>query len=248
MPQASPSLHGAIDLTWAGEPWALLPGRAMLRRRTGSLLVTDMHLGKAAAFRNAGVPVPEATTSADLRRLTALIESTRPRDLIILGDLIHARSGRADETISVVAAWRATVASLPITLIRGNHDARAGDPPCDWDIRCVDDPFIIDGIAYCHAPCAAPIGAAAVLCGHIHPKVVLAPRRGSGGGGGSVTLRCFHLAPRCGILPAFGSFTGGARVHPVEGDRVFVIADDHVIEAPMAAPPRSSPRRPVRSS
>jgi len=32
------------------------------------------------------------------------------------------------------------------------------------------------------------------------------------------------------VLPAFGEFTGTYTVQPTSGDRVFVVADDRVIE------------------
>jgi hypothetical protein len=37
------------------------------------------------------------------------------------------------------------------------------------------------------------------------------------------------------MLPSFGSFTGGHPVVPQAGDRVFVTADDSVMEIPVAA-------------
>ena len=36
----------------------LLPGRAALLPASRTLLVSDIHLGKAATFRQAGIPVP----------------------------------------------------------------------------------------------------------------------------------------------------------------------------------------------
>jgi uncharacterized protein len=39
----------------------LLPGRAAWMPATRTLLVADLHLGKAATFRHAGIPVPEGS-------------------------------------------------------------------------------------------------------------------------------------------------------------------------------------------
>jgi len=33
-----------------------------------------------------------------------------------------------------------------------------------------------------------------------------------------------------GVLPAFGSFTGMHPIRPAQGDRVFAVADDKVVE------------------
>jgi metallophosphoesterase superfamily enzyme len=48
----------------------LLPGRAAFLPASATLLVADLHLGKAATFRQAGIPVPEGSAQADLARLT----------------------------------------------------------------------------------------------------------------------------------------------------------------------------------
>ena len=47
----------------------LLPGRAAVLPASATLLVADLHLGKAATFRKAGIPVPEGSAQRDLARL-----------------------------------------------------------------------------------------------------------------------------------------------------------------------------------
>ena len=42
---------------------------------------------------------------------------------------------------------------------------------------------------------------------------------------------CFHVGVRHAVLPAFGTFTGGHTIHPVRGDRVFVVCDGAVFAA-----------------
>ena len=63
------------------------------------------------------------------------------------------------------------------------------------------------------------------LAGHIHPCVRL-----RGAGRQRLRLPCFYFGDRQGILPAFGTFTGLGDVEVQNGDRVFVIADDRVVE------------------
>jgi hypothetical protein len=43
-------------------------------------------------------------------------------------------------------------------------------------------------------------------------------------------LPCFHFGASVGILPAFGDFTGLAIVDAEEGDSVYAIADDTIIQ------------------
>lgn len=212
-----------LPLTWLGEHLTLLPQRALFWRRASTLFVADMHLGKAAAFRAAGVPVPEAVTGADLARLATALDETGAERLVILGDLLHARAGRAEAVHNALRRWRRARDQLDILLVRGNHDHAAGDPPASWRIRCEHGPVVEPPFAFLHEPAACAHGYA--LAGHVHPVVVLR------GQGGRLRAPCFAFGRRFGLLPAFGAFTGGARVAPRGGDRVFAIGPGVVVEA-----------------
>lgn len=206
----------------AGEPLVLLPERAVFQERTGTLLVADAHLGKAAAFRSAAIPLPGGTTTEALLRLSAALERTGARRLLLLGDFFHARSGRASRTLAAIADWRDRHADLPIVLVRGNHDRGSGDPPADWRFTCCDEPLVEPPFAFRHHPAEEP--GSYVLAGHIHPAVSLL-----GFGGQREKLPCFLFGDRVALLPAFGGFTGGASVRPRRGDRVYVIAEDEIV-------------------
>jgi uncharacterized protein len=47
-----------VMLTIAGEDVLLLPERALFWPRACALVVADVHWGKAASFRAAGIPIP----------------------------------------------------------------------------------------------------------------------------------------------------------------------------------------------
>jgi DNA ligase-associated metallophosphoesterase len=205
-----------------GETLALLPERALLWERTGTLIVADVHLGKAAAFRAAAIPLPGGTTTAILSRLSTALGRTGARRLLILGDFFHARSGRAARTLAAIADWRRGHAELEVVLVRGNHDRGAGDPPREWRFDCRDEPWIEPPFAFRHHPREEESGY--VLAGHVHPAVILA-----GLGRQRERLPCFLFGERIGLLPAFGDFTGGAIVRPQPGDRVFGVAGDEVV-------------------
>ena len=70
----------------AGETVDLHAERALHWPTTQTLFVADVHLGKAAAFRAGGVPIPRGATAEDLARLNALIVRTRAKRLVVLGD------------------------------------------------------------------------------------------------------------------------------------------------------------------
>ncbi|HET7427286.1 MAG TPA: DEAD/DEAH box helicase, partial [Gemmatimonadales bacterium] len=57
-----------VGLRLAGEDLVLLPERALFWPRTATLVVADLHWGKAATFRAAGIPIPTGTTGEDLAR------------------------------------------------------------------------------------------------------------------------------------------------------------------------------------
>jgi DNA ligase-associated metallophosphoesterase len=217
-----------LETTLAGETVALLPQRALLWPRGRTLFVADAHFGKAAAFRAAGVPVPRGTTAGTLAVLDALLDAHAVDHLVFLGDFLHARTGRTPATLDALAAWRERRGRLAMTLVRGNHDRHAGDPPLHLTIDTVPEPFLVGPFAACHEPAA--IGGAYALAGHLHPAFVLRGRARQ-----SARLPCFVLGDKCGVLPAFGEFTGMHPVRPRAGDRVFLVADDNVLAMPLSS-------------
>jgi DNA ligase-associated metallophosphoesterase len=206
----------------AGEKLVLLAEMAAYWPARKALFVADFHLGKAATFRNAGIPLPAGTTSENVRRLDRALERTKAKRVIFLGDFLHAATGRAARTLERFAEWRASRASVELTLVRGNHDARAGDPPESFGIRCVDAGATLSPFVLNHEPGASRGGYA--LAGHIHPAVRLA------GEGETLRLPCFWFGARFGVLPAFGAFTGTAVIRPRVGDQVYVIAEEEVLK------------------
>lgn len=206
-----------------------LPERALWLPDAALLLVADAHFGKAQSFRRLGVPVPEGTTAGTLARLdAALARCDGVRGIVFLGDLLHAARGRGTATLEAVARWRERHAALALTLVRGNHDGHAGDPPADWGVACVDEPHAapgLPGLALCHHPDTVP--GRYVLAGHVHPAVVLGGRAHQ-----RLRLPCFHFGPEVGVLPAFGEFTGSHVLDRGPLDRVFACTGDGVVALP----------------
>ncbi len=213
------------DCVVAGERLVLLAERAAWWPAARTLFVADFHLGKAASFRSAGIALPAGTTTENLERLECALAGRDVAHLVILGDFLHSAQARAEATLARFAAWRHSRRDLAITLVRGNHDDRAGDPPGEWGMRCVDPGEALGPFALVHEP--APAAGGYALAGHIHPAVRLSER-----GEQSLRLPCFWFGKRVGVLPSFGAFTGSALVRPRAGDRVFVVAGDEVVAVP----------------
>lgn len=213
-----------MPFTLAGERVDLFAERALFWPRGSTLFVADVHLGKAAALRAGGVALPRGATAGDLARLGELIARTAAGRLVVLGDFLHAAAGRVAALDAAFLRWRAAHRSLAITLVRGNHDARAGDPPSGWGVEVVDEPHPCAPFLLCHMPTSPPSGYA--LCGHVHPGVRVATTRES------VRLPCFVLGRRRALLPAFGRLTGLARAPSAPGDTMIAVAGATLVRLP----------------
>lgn len=206
-----------------GQPLVLLPEKAVFLPESDTLLVADAHFGKAVSFRRLGLPVPSGTTDETLGVLSELVRRLEVKRVIFLGDFLHSRRSLARDTLARLTRWRELHAALELTLVRGNHDLGAGDPPARLDIQPFDEPLMHHGIALAHHP--RPLDGAFVLAGHIHPCISI-----GGPGHDWHRLPCFWFSRQIGVLPAFGAFTGMHAVRPSPGERIFAAADHRVFE------------------
>jgi DNA ligase-associated metallophosphoesterase len=213
-----------LSIELAGARLWLLADKAIYYPAEHALLIADAHFGKAAAYRRLGQPVPHGTTDDNLQRLDAILSAYECRHLIFLGDFLHAPESHAPSTLSALQAWRERHAALNITLIRGNHDKRAGDPPPQLKIRVLPEPLLLGPFALQHEP--DPHATHHVLAGHVHPAYRL-----FGKGRQRLRLPCFHMTARVSLLPAFGAFTGGMNIEKGDSSRVFVVGDGAIWEA-----------------
>ena len=231
---APPAAGTGQQVAIAGETLLLTAARAVVWPARSALIVADLHIGKAAAFRARGMPVPRGTTSDTLGRLTAQIDANAVRRVYVLGDLLHARQALPPATLAALCAWRERHENLEIVLVRGNHDRHAGPPPrelrVDTHDAVVAGPFVL-----AHHPLPSVDGY--VLCGHLHPAVRVSGRLDS------VRLPCYWLRADVGVLPAFGAFTGAHEIAPGPGDRVYAVAEERLFELPGCAAPPSDPQR-----
>jgi len=202
-----------IDLH--GTQLLLLAAKALYWPARQLLCVADAHFGKAAAFRALGQPVPHGTTSDNLARLDDLLAGYPARQLLFLGDFLHARESHAPATLAALSAWRQRHRALHCTLVRGNHDQHAGDPPSGLDIELLDEPLELTPFSFRHIPRTER--GLYVIAGHEHPVYRLQGRARQ-----RLRLPCFTLTDQTMVLPSFGDFTGGHTVNPTPGRRVFI--------------------------
>ena len=191
-----------------------------------TLFVSDVHLGKTAAFRAGGIPVPDSLFD-DLDRLSEAIAAVGARRLVVLGDLVHSQEGLPGSLVEAVQRWRDLHKNVEMALVPGNHDQVDRETITGWHIDILSEVHIEKPFVLCHDPAEAePYHSQGyVISGHIHPAVTL-----SGAARQHLRFPCFVFGRSRAILPAFGSFTGNARFRAEPGDRVFVIADSSVVE------------------
>lgn len=221
----------SIEIEFGGEALRLLAERAVVWPRENTLFVADVHLGKAASFRAAGVAVPSGHSRDDLARLSRLIEAHGIERLVVLGDLVHNRASYTPALDSAIAEFNARHRSLDRVLVLGNHDAKAGAPSAAWQFRCVDEDLRLTPLLAAHEPheSSAQPDSLPRICGHIHPAVSLRTTREV------VTLPCFWQQPRQLILPSFGSLTGRYVVDPAPQDVTFVVTHQQIFRIPKSA-------------
>ncbi len=216
-------MSGTLAIEVAGERLLLHAARALSWPARRTLLVADVHFGKAHVLRSAGVGVPRGSTTHDLARLDRLIADHDVARVLVLGDLVHGRSRDDAPWAERVREWRARHAALDVALVRGNHDrhfAGTGLGFRDAGIELRDGPF-----AFVHHPHAVPGHYA--IAGHLHPGVLLAEAHGR-----PLRLPAFRFARDVGVLPAFGRLTG-VMAEPVEpGERVVAVVGEALVALP----------------
>lgn len=211
----------------AGEPMVLLADRALYWPRRSRLMVADLHLGKADAFRSAGIALPSGGTDDDLSRLDVMLRTTGARELMVLGDFLHGPAGDRPWRRQWLA-WRQAHAGVEMTVLAGNHDrALAGaDLAVTLCGEAVDDgPFALRHAPEAHATLH-------VLCGHVHPVARLPGLPGR--------WPAFWRQPGCTVLPAFSRFTGGTLPALAPGEALDACVAGELVELRgPARPPRA---------
>lgn len=204
-----------------GQDILLLAERCAYWSQASTLLVADLHLGKAEAMRELGAALPaEAILEGQLRQLSRAIEATKASRVLVLGDLLHARMGLTERMVRRVEAWREENA-VTMQLVPGNHDREAERVAARWKLEVLEAVHSEGPFVFVHFPELA--GDGFTWAGHHHPAVTL--RRGAD----RLKLPCFRVGTRVAVLPAFSRFTAGGPFSPGAGERVFVIAEEHVV-------------------
>ncbi|HVI46637.1 MAG TPA: ligase-associated DNA damage response endonuclease PdeM [Chitinophaga sp.] len=200
--------------------WRLLPERAIFWEEEKTILLSDLHLGKAAHFRKSGIAIPAGIVQEDLFRLQQLITRHLPERVIVVGDMFHSTE---NNDVQYFRLWRSQFRHISFDLVKGNHDIMQPEVYEQLEVN-VHNTLTIRNIHFIHEPCEDDNGYQYTFSGHLHPGMVMA-----GMGKQRLRLPCFYFGRHCGILPAFGHFTGLASLEPSPAEPVFVIAGKSII-------------------
>lgn len=209
----------------------LSPERMLFWEEQQALVVSDLHFGKTGHFRKEGIAVPQSVYKEDLQRLVSQLQFFKPRTLIVVGDMFHSR---ANKELDWFRKWRDDFPDLDIQLVMGNHDILQKQWYQEAGVTISPETFTIGGFSFVHDISPVATNSPANLqrpipnylfSGHIHPGI-----RISGVGKQSLHFPCFYFAPSFCVLPAFSRFTGLAMVRPRDGDTVFAIVNQSIIQ------------------
>lgn len=217
---------GPSDVTVriASEDFVLMAERTTLWRDRRTLLVADLHLGKAETFQSRGLPLPGAAVLREqLARLHRAVRRSEATRVLILGDLMHAPAGLTDLLVDEVGHALAAL-DADVLLVSGNHDRRLGQVADRWPINLCGEELREGPFCFVHDP--TPRRGVHTWGGHVHPAVAF------GGRADRVKLPCFVVGQERSILPAFSRFAAGGVIEFHPADVAYAIGETSVFTAP----------------
>jgi putative SbcD/Mre11-related phosphoesterase len=175
--------------------WLLTPVRAALHVPTGTVVVSDLHLGFGRSRQVAGDAVPEVSVASVLAPLATLKDHGATR-LLIAGDLFESGYRRA--VADQLTAWCQSVGLELLGLVPGNHDRNLVDRE---DLPLFGDGYPLGEWLVVHGDGDLP--ERPILHGHDHPCLRLS---------GRVQAPCYLVSERRIVLPAFSRDAAGVGV------------------------------------
>lgn len=192
----------------------LLPHKSIFWRNKNTLILSDLHLGKASHFRKHGLALPQESGMQDLLLLESLLTETQPERLLILGDLFHSTYNTDWEHFGEL---RQKFDYIPFDLVPGNHDILQKKHYERFNISFLPNFVEEESLIFSHVPMEVEKGRLNIS-GHIHPGFYL-----EGKARNSLKLPCFYMHGQMLILPAFGKLTGLKMMAKPKEAEVFVV-------------------------
>lgn len=212
-------MEEGLEVQFGGCSWLMHSDHTLHQPDTQTLVLADLHIGKIAHFRRAGVAVPAAARMETQDRLLRSIEVHQPKRIVIAGDLFHSAANK--DTEYFIEALVAPHQHIEWIWVPGNHDEATTRMYAPFFQRTATE-FEIAGVRIVHESVNAETP---TISGHIHPVVYLSHK-----GRLKTKHRCFVLEGNNLLLPAYGAFTGGYRITPRSSGRYFITTERAVYE------------------
>jgi len=209
-----------MTINCKGETLTLIKERAIYWAAERMLIISDLHIGKAAHFRKAGIQVPSTVSRTDLDKLSLLIEQYAPDTLLVTGDMFHHQMNSEVESFR---EWRIAFPQLRIMLIKGNHDLLENEDYAALSIEVHAKEVLHGPFRFVHDQ-PKIFDEYYNITGHIHPGITIYGKARQ-----QIKLPCFYFGRTCAILPAFSVFTGLSKIRSEEGDQFYAITPEKVV-------------------
>jgi|LauGreDrversion4_2_1035121.scaffolds.fasta_scaffold475914_2 DNA ligase-associated metallophosphoesterase len=196
----------------------LSPERCLYWEDQQTLILSDMHIGKAAHFRKAGIAIPQQIFQEDLLRLFQQVHFFSPKRIIVTGDLFHSEANLEHEWFS---KWRSALAGVQLILVKGNHEILHNNLYEKLGIEVVERELIAAPFRFAHDLNDDSDEQFFLFSGHTHPGIKIAGKAKQ-----SFVFPCFYFTEAYCILPAFSKFTGKHLVEMKKGEKVFAIVGE----------------------
>lgn len=202
----------------------LLPERAIYWCEENTIIVADLHFGKAAHFRKAGIAVSDEIFFSDLINLDKIIHQFNAKRLLVVGDMFHSAF---NNEVNFFKLWQMHTSHVEVVLVKGNHDILNDDIYNHLGFKIQKLKIEIGNFTFVHEPIVESKieKDKFYFFGHVHPKALV-----KGAGNQQLSLPCFYFTPNTCTLPAFSQFSGGFKIKTKKNEHVFVIAGNDVIQ------------------
>lgn len=205
-----------------GEELILDKERAIYFPKHNLLAISDLHLGKSAHFRQAGVQVPASVAQKDLTRLDEILQHYKPTTLLINGDMFH-HGLNAD--IDEFYQWRKNYQQTNFLLVKGNHDRLAEADYASMDIQIHEPSFCLGPFCFIHDAPKCTEEELYPISGHIHPGVTVVGRARQ-----KLKFPCFYFGKDYAVMPAFSVFTGLYNIRSKKDEQIFAVTKESVVK------------------
>jgi DNA ligase-associated metallophosphoesterase len=204
------------------EELILAKERAIYLPNQELLAISDLHLGKTAHFRKAGLQIPSTLAQSDLQRLSLLLEKYQPKTLLINGDMFHHD---VNTDVDDFENWKAKYPNLKFVLVKGNHDRLDEKQYHRLGIEIHDPSYCTPKFCFIHDAVKCTEENLYPISGHVHPGISIV-----GNAKQRLKFPCFYFGKDYAVLPAFSAFTGLFLIRPKVNEQVYAITPSRVVK------------------